>query len=242
MNFGDIDGDNDLDLVIAGNNCFTGVETNLYRNDNCQQSNVIDVQHACSSFTWIDGIEYTTNNNTASMTYTNAAGCDSVVVLHLTIGDYSLIPDVAALPNITAECEITSLTPPTAMFNCSGAVTATTNQSFPITLQDTTEVTWTYTGNNGVEITQTQLVIIHDMTAPVPDLESLPVYTSPCVIVAVPVIPTATDNCGGTITGTTTDLPVGNAGTTTITWTFTDANGNSSIQTQDIVYTGSACC
>lgn len=44
-----------------------------------------DVVTACNSFTWIDGIEYTTSNNTATFTLENAAGCDSVVTLNLTI-------------------------------------------------------------------------------------------------------------------------------------------------------------
>ncbi|MEQ8624915.1 MAG: T9SS type A sorting domain-containing protein [Vicingaceae bacterium] len=44
-----------------------------------------DVQTACDSLTWIDGITYTSNNNTATDTLTNAAGCDSIVTLDLTI-------------------------------------------------------------------------------------------------------------------------------------------------------------
>ncbi len=45
----------------------------------------IDVQTACDSYTWIDGIEYTESNNIANYTLTNANGCDSVVTLNLTI-------------------------------------------------------------------------------------------------------------------------------------------------------------
>ena len=44
-----------------------------------------DVITACNSYTWIDGNTYTTNNNTATWTLTNAAGCDSVITLELTI-------------------------------------------------------------------------------------------------------------------------------------------------------------
>ena len=44
-----------------------------------------DVQTACNSFTWIDGVTYTASNNIAQFTLTNAAGCDSVVALDLTI-------------------------------------------------------------------------------------------------------------------------------------------------------------
>ncbi|MDB2485021.1 T9SS type A sorting domain-containing protein, partial [bacterium] len=44
-----------------------------------------DTQTACDSYTWIDGVTYTSNNNTATHTLTNVAGCDSVVTLNLTI-------------------------------------------------------------------------------------------------------------------------------------------------------------
>ena len=40
---------------------------------------------ACDSYTWIDGITYTSSNNAATHTLTNAVGCDSVVNLNLTI-------------------------------------------------------------------------------------------------------------------------------------------------------------
>ena len=45
----------------------------------------IDSQVACNSYTWIDGITYTSNNNTATHTLTNIYGCDSVVTLDLTV-------------------------------------------------------------------------------------------------------------------------------------------------------------
>lgn len=236
--FGDIDGDIDLDVIICGNDGITGLQSNVYRNNNCQQSNVIDVQYACGPYTWIDGNIYTQSTSTATMLYPvpNSAGCDSVAVLHLTIGDAQVLPTLATLANVVAECEVASITAPTATMNCSGLVTGTTTQVFPITSQDTTEVVWTYTGSNGFAFTQTQLVIVADVTAPTP-AGSLPIITSDCPVYSVDDIPTAADNCEGTITGTTTDLPVTDPGSTIITWTFTDSHGNSSIQTQEIVYT-----
>ena len=44
-----------------------------------------DVQIACNSYTWIDGITYTSNNNSATYMLTNSTGCDSLVTLDLTI-------------------------------------------------------------------------------------------------------------------------------------------------------------
>ena len=45
----------------------------------------IDVQEACDSCAWIDGSVYTESVTTPSITLTSAAGCDSIVTLHLTI-------------------------------------------------------------------------------------------------------------------------------------------------------------
>ncbi len=44
-----------------------------------------DTQTACNSFDWIDGNTYTSSNTTATHTLTNAAGCDSIVTLNLTL-------------------------------------------------------------------------------------------------------------------------------------------------------------
>ena len=44
-----------------------------------------DVQTACDTYIWIDGATYTTSNNTATFTTTNAVGCDSIITLDLTV-------------------------------------------------------------------------------------------------------------------------------------------------------------
>jgi len=48
-----------------------------------------DVVSACDTFIWIDGITYTASNNIATHTLSNAAGCDSVITLNLTINNSS---------------------------------------------------------------------------------------------------------------------------------------------------------
>jgi hypothetical protein len=53
-----------------------------------------DVQSACDSYTWIDGNTYTASTNTPTFTLTNAAGCDSLVTLHLTINHSTIGTDV----------------------------------------------------------------------------------------------------------------------------------------------------
>ncbi|MCC6703133.1 MAG: hypothetical protein IT221_16500, partial [Fluviicola sp.] len=44
---------------------------------------------SCDPITWIDGNTYSTSTNTPTFTLTNAAGCDSVVTLNLTINSVS---------------------------------------------------------------------------------------------------------------------------------------------------------
>ena len=53
----------------------------------CTISSSTDVVNGCDSYTWIDGNTYTSSNNTATHTLINAAGCDSVVTLDLTINN-----------------------------------------------------------------------------------------------------------------------------------------------------------
>ncbi|NOQ72522.1 MAG: T9SS type A sorting domain-containing protein [Crocinitomix sp.] len=51
----------------------------------CAPPSGTDIQIACDSYTWIDGITYTESEDIATHTLTNEAGCDSVVTLDLTI-------------------------------------------------------------------------------------------------------------------------------------------------------------
>ena len=169
-------------------------------------------------------------------TYDDGNGNISSQNQNVIIDDVTLpLVDVAILTDVTAECEVTTLTPPTAMDNCPGALVGTSTVTLPITAQGTTVVTWMYDDGNGNITLQNQNVIITDVTAPVPDVASLATVTGECS--ALVTAPTATDACGGiAIVGTTTD-PVSftNQGTYTVTWTYTDANGNSDTQTQTVI-------
>lgn len=98
-----------------------------------------------------------------------------------------------------------------------------------------TDVTLTVTDDQGASNTCTSTVTVQDTTAPVPDVAELPEVRGECsAAVASP--PTATDNCAGTLAGTTSDpLSYTQLGTYTVTWTFTDSSGNESTQTQTVV-------
>ena len=83
----------DGNTYYASNNTATHTLTNIALCDSLvtldltvNYSNTgIDVQTACFSYLWLDGNTYTSNNNTATHTINNVAGCDSLVTLDLTI-------------------------------------------------------------------------------------------------------------------------------------------------------------
>jgi len=171
-------------------------------------------------------------------TYDDGNGNTSTQTQNVVITDVSApVADVSSLSDITAECEVTSLTAPTATDNCGGTVTVTNDATLPITTQGTTVVTWTYDDGNGNTSTQTQNVVITDATAPVADIATLSDITAECEVTSL-TAPTATDNCGGTVTVTNdATLPITTQGTTVVTWTYDDGNGNTSTQTQNVILT-----
>lgn len=83
-------------------------------------------------------------------------------------------------------------------------------------------------------------VIVGDNIPPVPNMATLPDVTGDCHT-TVSTIPTATDNCAGTINATTADpLSYSLPGTYVIHWTYSDGNGNTATQNQNIIVTAPA--
>ena len=178
----------------------------------------------------------TQGTTVVTWTFEDASGNISTQTQNVIINDVTApVADVTTLNDITAECSVDALTAPTATDNCEGPLTGITTTTFPITTQGTTVVTWTFEDASGNISTQTQNVIINDVTAPVADVTTLNDITAECSVDAL-TAPTATDNCEGTITGiTTTTFPITTQGTTVVTWTFEDASGNISTQTQNVI-------
>ncbi len=67
---------------VAANGCDSVVTLRLIIN---HSNTGIDEQTTCDSYTWIDGVTYTESTTEPTFTLTNAAGCDSIVTLNLTI-------------------------------------------------------------------------------------------------------------------------------------------------------------
>ena len=78
-------------------------------------------------------------------------------------------------------------------------------------------------------------VVVGDNVAPIPNTAQLPDITGDCNTI-VSTFPTATDNCVGTITATTTDpLSYSTPGAHIIHWTYNDGNGNITTQNQNVI-------
>ncbi|TDO73284.1 putative secreted protein (Por secretion system target) [Flavobacterium chryseum] len=97
--------------------------------------------------------------------------------------------------------------------------------------------TVTITDANSCTLTKPVTILTNpDILAPVPDVTNLPDITNYCSILSSEIsIPTATDICVGSITATTTNpLNYTVEGNYTITWSYSDGNGNTSSQNQTI--------
>lgn len=196
--------------------------------DNCSATTVNQTSGLASGASYPYGV--TTNTFVASDANGNSATCTFTV----TVNDVTApVANVTSLPTITGQCNA-SVTAPTATDNCAGTVTGTTSDPTSYSSQGTYTVTWTYNDGHGNLTTQTQSVVVDDVTAPVPNVSSLSTVTGQCN--ATVSTPTAADNCAGTVTATTSDpTSYSTQGTYTITWTYNDGNGNTSTQTQTVI-------
>ena len=113
----------------------------------------------------------------------------------------------------------------------SGANTATLSISGVSLGMNNNQYRCVTSNSYGTTISNTA-TLITDNEAPV--IPTLPDLTGECSVTASP--PTTSDNCAGTITGTTTDpLTYTQQGTYTIHWTFDDGNGNTATAEQTVI-------
>ncbi|WP_461490662.1 HYR domain-containing protein [Pontibacter sp. HJ8] len=164
-------------------------------------------------------------------TVTDAAGLTSTAKQLVTVLDQTA-PVAPVIAAATGECAVTVTAVPTAEDNCNGTITGTTQDPLTYSQQGRYEITWSFDDGNGNIATAIQEVIVDDVTAPVQP--TLADATGECSVTVT--APTTTDNCAGTITGTTTDpTTYEEQGTYTITWTFNDGNGNTTTATQQVI-------
>uniref|UniRef100_UPI001F314679 T9SS type A sorting domain-containing protein n=1 Tax=Portibacter marinus TaxID=2898660 RepID=UPI001F314679 len=98
-------------------------------------------------------------------TFVDTCGNVANVTQLIDVGDSSA-PNIPILDDITAECELSSLTAPEALDNCAGLITGTTNVSLPISDLGLTVINWEFDDGNGNTSIGTQNVIVYDLSPP----------------------------------------------------------------------------
>ncbi|MCB9195748.1 MAG: HYR domain-containing protein [Flavobacteriales bacterium] len=201
----------------------------------------------CGIASTVNNAPATYNVGTTTVTWTvtdvngNTATCPQVVTV--TDNEDPVVTSCAANVIVNADpssCAAAgvSLGTPTVTDNC-GIATTTNNapSSFPV---GTTTVTWTITDVNGNDVTCSQSVTVNDTQDPTITCPA-PVTTTAdagvCYASGVNLgTPVTNDNCG--VASVTNNAPATfPVGTTTVTWTVTDAAGNSTTCTQQVTVT-----
>lgn len=223
----------------------TTSQTNVSCNGGSNGSATVNVTGGTGAYTY----SWSPSGGTAATATGLAAGAYTV-----TITDANLCTTTAAV-TITQPAALTATTVKTDV-SCNGAndgtatVTATGGTgsytyswspsggtAATATGLSPNTYTVTITDANACSLTQTVTIgITPDVTAPVPTIAVLPEISNYCAVLASQItIPTAIDNCVGTINATTTDpLTYNTVGTYTITWKYDDGNGNVTTQLQTV--------
>ncbi|MFZ1527872.1 MAG: lamin tail domain-containing protein, partial [Ferruginibacter sp.] len=181
--------------------------------------------------TTTDPLAYTIQGSyVITWTFDDGNGNISTATQNVVVDDVTP-PATPILSDATGECSV-AVTAPSASDNCAGTITGTTTDPLSYTAQGTYTVTWSFDDGNGNVSTATQTVVVDDVTPPATPI--LSDATGECTVSVT--APTTSDNCVGTVTGTTTDpLTYNTQGTYTVTWSFDDGNGNVSTATQTVV-------
>ena len=113
------------------------------------------------------------------------------------------VPDAASLPDVTGECSAEVTTVPTATDRCEGTIVGTTTDPLVYTVQGSYVVTWSFTDSEGNTSTQTQNVIVDDVTPPTITLTGNPVRLwspnhSYQTFTIAGMVASVTDNCDDT--------------------------------------------
>ncbi|MEY5000310.1 MAG: hypothetical protein RLZZ211_346, partial [Bacteroidota bacterium] len=203
----------------------------------------LSVPAGFASYQWNNGATTATMTTSVAGSYfvtvTNAQGCSvSSAPVVITIGDVTA--PVITVPadithNLTNGCSVSGLNigQATATDNCS-VLTITSNAPFTFPI-GTTQVTWTAYDAFGNSASAIQTITVVDGIAPqITAPGNVSVASNMNCEASGVFIGTATgsDNCDFTITNNAPSIfPLG---ATTVTWTITDASGNTATATQTV--------
>ncbi len=220
-----------IDLDATGNASITAGEVDNGSSDAC---GIASMSVSPAAFTCAD-----VGTNSVTLTVTDVNGNSSTANATVTVND--VIPPAVITQNISVDLDATgNATIAAAEVDngssdaCGIASMSVSPSSFTCADVGTNTVTLTVTDVNGNSATETATATVNDVTPPLPDVLQLADATGECGVNLT--APTATDNCGGTITGTTADpLSYTQQGTYNVTWTYDDGHGNTTTQTQNVV-------
>ncbi|NNM16820.1 MAG: hypothetical protein HKO56_09190, partial [Bacteroidia bacterium] len=174
-------------------------------------------------------------------TFTDNSSNSSSVSQTIIVND-SIAPVAAAPADITVACvsDIPAPTTLTALDNCGDSFTVSpTGMILPYTgcsNQMTMVRTWTFTDSCGNSASVSQNIIVNDSIAPTPPAAPVGKDFECASDIPNPMMLTAVDNCGDSITVMPTDSTITGSCphdfTLIRTWTFTDSCGNSSSVSQ----------
>ena len=227
------------------NNCGAPISVTWTMTGATTGSGTATVDWAGTQTAYINNSSYTFNAGITTVTFTitdaNGSSSDSFTVNVIDdIAPVITCPSDITQSNDAGLCEATvTITNPLATDNCAVIFTYTGVRDDGLFLTNpypvgVTTISWTVYDEIGNSDTCTQIITIEDNEAPVADVTNLPDITGECSATAT--ARTATDNCEGSITATTTDPTSYSAqGTYTITWTYDDGNGNTSTQNQTVI-------
>ena len=225
-----------IQLDASGNASITPAQVDNGSTDNCSVDNLsLDITaFACADV----------GANTVTLTVTDPSGNSSTCTATITVED-NIDPTITCPADVSVStdagvCEATgvNLGTPTTGDNCPGENASNdAPAAFPA---GTTVVTWTVTDASGNTATCTQNVTVtddEDPTITCPADVSVSADAGVCQATGVSLgTPTTSDNCPGE--SASNDAPASfPVGTTVVTWTVTDAAGNTATCTQNVTVT-----
>ena len=198
------------------------------------QTTATDIISTCDSiYTWIDGVTYTSSNNSATHTITNSLGCDSVITLDLTL---SALPNVSLQPFVdvcsnSGLVNLVGASPSGGTYSGPGVVGSAFDPS--VTGVGTVNITYTYTDSGGCTGSVIEPLTVITSTTP-----TLSAFNPVCNTDASFTL-TGESPAGGSFAGTGVvngmfNPSIAGAGVHLVVYSYTDMNGCTGTAQQNI--------